>query len=353
MANEHHLKILSKGVAEWNAWRASSPDVVPDLRETDLSGFAFGHLEDLGKNLGIDLHNPRLDRSKLTVGMELSKTRFDRSILRNCDLLGANLSYADFTDADLAGSILINTLLLHTNFTRAVLDRVDFSQTIWLQSVLLQSRMNGARGLDQTMHLGPSVIDPDAIGTLDSKAADFLRRAGLQDAFFSQFLPDTNETTLYPSCFISYSQQDETFAKRLHGRLSELMVPVWYAPHALVGGKKIIEQIEDAIEMYDRLLLILSNSSMSSEWVKSEVRRALQKERQTKKRALFPIRLVSFEELKSWRLFDSDNGKDLAVEVREYFIPDFSGWRKPRVFDDAISRLLSDLMENVEVRPES
>ncbi len=337
MANDHHLKILSKGVSDWNAWRTNSPEVVPDLREADLSGFTFGHLEDRGMTFGLDLRN----------------TRFDRSILRNCDLLGANLSYADFTDADLTGSMLTHTLLLHTNFTRAVLDRVDFSKTIWFQSVLLQSTMSGARGLDQTEHLGPSVIDPDAIKTLDSKAANFLRGAGLQDAFFSQFLPDTHETSSYPSCFISYSQQDEAFVKKLYRRLSEFIVPVWYAPHALVGGKKIVEQIEDAIEKYDRLLLILSNDSMRSEWVKSEVRRALQKERQTKQRTLFPIRLVNFEELKNWRLFDADSGKDLAVEVREYFMPDFSGWRKPRLFDGAISRLLNDLMKNVEVHPES
>lgn len=336
MANEYHLKILSKGVAAWNAWRTASPDIVPDLRETDLSGFPFGHLENEGVTFGIDLRS----------------ARFDRSVLKNCDLLGANLSNADFTDADLTGSILTHTLLFHTNFTRAVLDRVDFSKTIWFQSVLLQSSMSGARGLDQTEHVGPSVIDPSAIGTLDSKSADFLRRAGLQDSFFSQFLPDTRETSSYPSCFISYSQQDEAFVKKLYRRLEEFMVPVWYAPHALVGGKKIIEQIEGAIEMYDRLLLILSNSSMCSEWVKSEIRRALQKEHQTKQQVLFPVRLVSFEELKKWRLFDADSGKDLAVEVREYFIPDFSGWQKPKVFDSAFGRLLGDLMGNVEVRPE-
>ncbi len=75
MANDHHLKILSKGVSDWNAWRTNSPEVVPDLREADLSGFTFGHLEDRGMTFGLDLRN----------------TRFDRSILRNCDLLGANL----------------------------------------------------------------------------------------------------------------------------------------------------------------------------------------------------------------------------------------------------------------------
>jgi len=37
-------------------------------------------------------------------------------------------------------------------------------------------------------------------------------------------------------------------------------------------------------------------------------------------RKLFPIRLVTMETLQAWACFDADTGKDLAVEVREYFI---------------------------------
>ena len=126
------------------------------------------------------------------------------------------------------------------------------------------------------------------------------------------------------------------------------MVPVWYAPHALVSGMKVPEQIEEAIENYDKLLLVLSVSSMRSDWVNSEIRWALQKERRMQRRTLFPIRLVSFEELKTWSLFDADTGRDLAVELREYYIPDFSDWRDPESFDMAFSRLLGDLASNVE-----
>jgi len=36
-----------------------------------------------------------------------------------------------------------------------------------------------------------------------------------------------------------------------------------------------------------------------------------------------PIRLTDFETLRDWTCFDADTGKDLAVEVREYFIPTF------------------------------
>lgn len=35
--------------------------------------------------------------------------------------------------------------------------------------------------------------------------------------------------------------------------------------------------------------------------------------------------------------------KDLAVEVREYFIPDFSTWKDHDSFEEAFWRLLRDL----------
>ncbi len=34
------------------------------------------------------------------------------------------------------------------------------------------------------------------------------------------------------------------------------------------------------------------------------------------------------ETLRDWECFDADSGKDLAVELREYFIPDFSHWKE-------------------------
>jgi hypothetical protein len=41
--------------------------------------------------------------------------------------------------------------------------------------------------------------------------------------------------------------------------------------------------------------------------------------------------------------FDADTGKDLAREIREYFIPDFSLWDQVANFEAGIARLLSDL----------
>jgi hypothetical protein len=82
---------------------------------------------------------------------------------------------------------------------------------------------------------------------------------------------------------------------------------------------------------------------MGSEWVITEIRKARKAERLEKKRKLFPIRLVDFEAIRAWECFDADGGKDLAVEIREYFIPDFSNWKDHDVFEAGFVRLLKDM----------
>ena len=126
-----------------------------------------------------------------------------------------------------------------------------------------------------------------------------------------------------PSCFISYSTKDQSFADRLHADLQNMGVRCWFAPHDIQGGKKIHEQIDEVIRVYDRLLLILSAHSMNSEWVKTEIAKARKRELQEKRRMLFPIRLVDFDTLRDWECLDADSGKDSAREIREYFIPEF------------------------------
>jgi hypothetical protein len=154
---------------------------------------------------------------------------------------------------------------------------------------------------------------------------------------------ESEEGIQFYSCFISYSRKDEAFARRLHGRMRDAHLRVWFAPEDLKGGNLLIEQIEAAIRIYDKLLIVLSNASLQSDWVMTELRKARKAERQSGKRKLFPVRLVNFETLRKWECFDADSGKDLAVELREYFIPDFSNWKDYDQFEAAFTRLLKDL----------
>ena len=66
---------------------------------------------------------------------------------------------------------------------------------------------------------------------------------------------------------------------------------------------------------------------MNSEWVKTEIRKARKREVTDNRRMIFPVSLVGFQPLKEWECFDSEIGKDSAIETREFFIPDFSTWK--------------------------
>jgi TIR domain/CHAT domain len=152
-----------------------------------------------------------------------------------------------------------------------------------------------------------------------------------------------NEYKPRHSCFISYCSEDEEFASKLHARLVKAGVKMWFAPEDLQAGKKLHEQIGEAIHERDKLLLVLSKQSMASEWVATEIRKARKIESKDGKRKLFPIRLVPFDVIRDWERFDADSGKDLGVEIREYFIPDFSKWKDQDAFETAFARLLRDL----------
>lgn len=173
----------------------------------------------------------------------------------------------------------------------------------------------------------------------------FLKGVGLTQILLD-YLPalvEAAEPIQFHSCFISYSHTDEAFSRRLWNGLRNERIRAWYAPEEMKGGKTLFEQIDRAINLHDKLLIVLSKESISSNWVQTEIRRARKLEKQSAERKLFPIRLCDMDTLRAWECFDADSGTDIAEEVREYFIPDFSEWRKPVKFDSEFSKLCRDL----------
>jgi hypothetical protein len=200
--------------------------------------------------------------------------------------------------------------------------------------------------LESIDHAGPSSIGIDTIYKSNGQIPEiFLRNAGLPESFIVQMksLVGSMEPIQFYSCFISYSSKDREFAERLHADLQAKGVRCWFAPHDVQGGKKLHEQIDQAIRMYDKLLLILSRDSINSEWVKTEIYNARQRELKEGKQMLFAVSLVPFTAIQEWKSFDADSGKDLAREIREYYIPDFSNWKDHDSYAKAFVRLLKDL----------
>jgi hypothetical protein len=93
--------------------------------------------------------------------------------------------------------------------------------------------------------------------------------------------------------------------------------------------------IDEAIRVKDKLLLILSKSSIESEWVEDEVNKAFAEERERGGPILFPIRIddevMTTPEPRARKLRDQRN------------IGDFRRWKKPEDYQKSFNWLLRDL----------
>lgn len=311
MANPEHVEIVKQGAEAIREWREENPCVLFELGGADLFGTNL---------IEADLRGTNLRRVNLTEA-NLSRADFSGANLQEANLSGANLTQAILADATLTGTRINGTIFGDND-------------------------LSVVNGLEAVNHCGPSIISIDTLFRSKGKIPEaFLRGCGVPDELIA-YLPSligSQQAVQFYSCFISYSHKDEEFAKRLHSRMRDEGLRVWYAPEEMKGGRKIHEQIDEAIRVHDKLLLVLSEHSMASEWVKTEIRHARRREVQEGKRILFPISLVPFDAVRDWSAFDADIGKDMGVEIREYFIPDFSDWKDHDAFEAGFKRLLDDL----------
>ena len=355
MANPEHLEILKQGVEAWNKWRRKHR-VVPDLCVANLHGANLYNIDlshaDLG---GANLINTNLNNA------DLSNTDLSNADLRGTDLNNVNLGVANLSGADLKRATLFNADLRYANLSNANLrgadlynvdlshakaTDADFTDASLTFITFADNDLSEVKGLKTVRHDGPSSIGVDTLYKSGGKIPEaFLRGCGVPDDFIA-FIPShfgVQQAIQFYSCFISYSTRDEEFARQLYSRMRDEKLRVWFAPEDIKGGEKLYEQIERAIQVHDRLLIVLSERSLQSKWVMTEIRRARKVELKENRRKLFPIRLVDYETLQAWECFDADTAEDLASEVRQYFIPDFSNWKEHDDFEKAFARLLRDL----------
>jgi hypothetical protein len=184
-------------------------------------------------------------------------------------LTGAHLDGANVNGADLAGAILIGA---------------DFSGAMLHWTIFAKLDLTDTKGLNSCKHDGPSPIDFLTLSTSINLPLSLLRGCGLPDNVIEYLSSLHIEAIQFYSCFISYSRNDQLFAERLHADLQNKGVRCWFAPHDLPIGAKTWDAIDQPIRLRDKLLLILSKSSIASEWVEDEVNkvlcgRAIQEER--------------------------------------------------------------------------
>ena len=241
MANPEHLQILRQGAEAWNQWRKQHRNIRPDFSGANLSG---------------------------------------------ADLIVTDLSGAFLWNADLSGAFLWNADLISTSLTGADLSRANIREAVFGDTDLTD-----VRGLETCHHTAPSILDHRTLARSGPLPLAFLRACGLPDALIDYLPSLLNQPFQFYSCFINYASKDRAFAERLHADLQNKGVRCWFTPEDLKIGDRLRPRIDETIRLYDKLLLVLSKTSVASQWVEQEVETALARERQESTTILFPVQI--------------------------------------------------------------
>lgn len=346
MANRELIEIIEEGVEGWNTWRRRNPQIRLDfteayLNETNLRGADLREAKLRGADLseadlsGADLRRADLKEAHLSsahlLGTNLREADLHRADLREARLFETYLLGADLSGADLCLADLRRANLTEANFFDANFDRVEL-----LETLLTNVDLSMVKNLETCRHRGPSIIDHRTIAKSGRLPLSFLRGCGLPNIFIDNipalFL---NNPIEFYSCFISYSSKDQDFAERLHADLQNKGVRCWFAPEDMKIGDKLRPTIDQSIRLHEKLLLILSETSVTSQWVEQEVETALERERKENRPVLFPVRIDDTV------MEVTDGWPSLIRNTRH--IGDFRNWKDHDPYKKAFDRLLRDL----------
>jgi uncharacterized protein YjbI with pentapeptide repeats len=344
VANRAHLKLLKRGVSAWNAWRkAAGKDVKPNLSGANLDSLDLTGVDLHGADLSFtEMSETKLDQANLS-DVKMLYGRLIVSSLRGANLTSAILGGSTFDFSDLADANLANTQLDFVSMHGVEFTGANLSGAFLNEAIFTNVDLSGTLGLEDCNHDGPSTIDHRTLRNSGPLPLAFLRGVGLPDSLIDYLPSLLNRAIEHYSCFISYSTQDQDFADLLHADLQNKGVRCWFAPHDLAIGEKIWDEIDAAIRLRDKVLLILSEYSITSDWVEDEVTKAFEEERKRDQIVLFPVRLDD-------AVMDTDEA--WAAKLRTRHIGDFRQWKKLDGYKKSFERVLRDLtVKKVDRQP--
>lgn len=324
MADEKQVAMMRQSVDNWNAWKLETGEP-GDLAGADFTGCDLNHAHLFES----DMKNVKLMNAQVSLAF------FGDADLVHADFRGATIVASHFGQTDLRGANFQGAELTGSIFNNSKLDRANFENAILAETNFSNVDLSKVQGLDGCRHDGPSIVDFRTLQKSGPLPLVFLRGVGFSDAFIDYLPSLVNQAIQMYSCFISYSHKDDDFAQQLHADLQSSGVRCWYAPHDMKIGARIWDSIDEAIRLREKLLLILSEHSIASDWVEDEVNKAFAEERLRKQIVLFPIRIddAIMATTKPW-----------AAKLRnDRNIGNFRNWKHHDPYRKELERLLRDL----------
>ena len=136
--------------------------------------------------------------------------------------------------------------------------------------------------------------------------------------------PDASDTAV--TLFLSYSREDETYARRLATALERPGYTIWWDA-LIAGGETYSKSIADALEKADAVIVLWSAHSVESDWVRDEAAHG------RTRRRLIPL---------------SIDGTHPPLGFRQYQVIDLSRWhgRKASPEVAAIARAIGAVLDS-------
>lgn len=289
-------------------------------------------------------------------GSDLSGANLSKANLTRAQLSGVNLRRADLSGARLTGAHLTKSYLLEARFVEADLIGTDFSGARVGITVFANVNLSRVTGLESVDHRGPSHISMDTFILSEGKIPEiFLRGCGLSDAdieYAKLSNPDlgmeeinkilrkihdlraAQALQIYP-LFISYSQANSQFVDEIGNRLAEKGIRFWRDTHDMNAGK-VEKQVDRGIRQNLKVLLILSEQCIESDWVKQELTEVKKLEKEMGHLVLCPVALDGGWKTGRWP-------KRIMEQIMEYNVFDFSAWKNNGRFEDMFHNLIDGL----------
>jgi len=116
--------------------------------------------------------------------------------------------------------------------------------------------------------------------------------------------------------FLSHNFADKQIAEYIANRLAEHGLEVWFDKWEVVAGESLSDRVEDGLVRASAFVILMSPQSMSSSWVREELRAALDKRRKDPDFILIPVLVEKCQippMLLDYRYVDWGIGQDTAL----------------------------------------
>ena len=227
----------------------------------------------------------------------------------------------------------------------AELSKCNFENTISSFTIWSNVDVPEVKGLELVVHDGPSTVGIDTLYKSQGKIPDvFLRGCGVPEEMIVYHHSLVEKVFEFFSCFISFTEADDDFSQRLYNDLQGAGIRCWRWKEDARWGRTLMREVDTAVRVYDKLVVICSENSLKAEAVIREIERALQREQREDTEILFPIRID--DSVFSWK-------HELQPDLARKTIGDFRDWKNPDSYKSSLERLIHNLRPSAEERTSS